>query len=463
MNKSRSLNHLKIFALLAISLSLISCVGNSSAAPINSTNSSTTSAISATATSNDLSLESSPDYAKDIMTNIPIGSFGLVGLQLKNIGNSTLNDIQIVSPTVLPEEVTVDYTRTTCYIDANSASSATKSLTPNASCNVVLKFQPTKEEAGNLILSISTKNLSQQSIMISSDTINFATRNNSPTPVVGKYAYISGANPSYCSVYSDGGLLNCQPLETGGINGATTIEVYNSHAYLTSGHVNDPLRVCDVNSNGNFSNCHKNNSVSYDSSNVNTIRFYNNHAYVIDGTLSSSNVNLCNIDPATGDVSSCKIMDQTLFYSWDISFNNNYAYIRNSYYIDVCPIVDSNGNLGNCTPRNALIPGSGYLTNINFNQNSVYVTDINYGVYKFTLNPADGTIANGVSIPTIDNFGKSNLAYGIKFDNNYAYLVKPKNGNDSVFRCDLGESTFTNCQLLLTGISAWDINFFQIN
>lgn len=458
MNNNFFLNSRKALALLATSLSLISCVGNgSTTTSANSTN--ITGAMSVTGTSNDLSLESSPDYAKDVMTNIPIGSFGLVGLQLKNIGNGTLSDMQITSPTVLPQDVTVDYTRTTCYVDANSAASAIKSLAPNESCNVVLKFEPTKEEAGNLILSMSTKNLNQQSIMISSYTINFATRNNSPTPIIGKYAYIYSGSPSYCQVYSDGSLLSCMPLETGGMKGLSGLEIYNSHAYLISGYIDDPLRVCDVNSNGNFSNCHENSSTSYNSLNVNAVRFHNNNAYVVDASGPYSNVNLCNIDPSTGDISSCNITAQSILFSWDISFNNNYAYIRTNTFIYACPITDSSGTLGKCTST-AIIQGNRYLTNLTFTQGEAYATDINQGIYRFTINPADGTLNNPQSIPTISGLGNSKLAYDLKIDANNAYIVQPKNGNDSVFRCQLGgDNAFSNCQKLLTGINAWGIEF----
>ncbi len=461
MNSRFLSNGMKTFAFLVVSLGLISCVGNNSSSTASSSTNST-GAISTTGTSNDLSLESSPDYAKYSMSNIPIGSFGLTGLQLTNIGNSTINEMQIVSPNVLPEDVTIDYTRTTCYVGINSAANAIKSLAPNQSCNVVLKFEPTKEEAGSLILSMSAKNLNQQSIMISSDTLNFATRNNSPFPIIGKYAYIYGSKPSYCNVYSDGGLVNCQPLETGGMNGVSTLEVYNSHAYLTSGHNNDPLRVCDIASNGNFSNCHINNPSLYDASTVNAIRFHDGHAYVIDMGMSYgySNINICNIDSTTGDVSDCNTTVWNLSYSWDIAFNGNYAYIRNSYDIDAFPIIDGLGNLGNCTST-AQISGSVYLVNISFNQGSAYVTDLNLGVYRFTLDSTNGALNNGVSIPTIDGLGKSNLAYDIKLDNNYAYIVQPKNVNDSVFRCQIGSDTFTSCQRLLTGISAWGIEFYQ--
>lgn len=460
MNNNFFSNVLKTLTLLVVSMGLISCVGNTNNSSNSATNSAlSTGTLSVTGTSNDLSLESSPDYSKDTMTNIPIGSFGLVGLQLKNIGSSTLSDIQIISPTTLPEDVTVDYTRTTCYVDVNSAANAIKSLAANESCNVILKFQPTKEETGNLILSISTKNLSQQSIMISSDTINFATRNNSPTPIVGKYAYIYSGSPSYCQVYSDGSLLNCQPLETGDMQGLSGIEVHNSHAYLISGGIDDSLKVCDVNSNGNFSNCHNNNSSSYNALNVNAVRFHNNNAYVVDSNGPYSSVNLCSIDPSTGDISSCNITAQNLLYGWDISFNNNYAYIRTNTFIYACPITDGEGNLGACTAT-ARIQGSRYLTNLNFTQGNAYATDINLGVYQLTINPADGTLNNPESIPTISGLGNSKLAYDINIDANNAYIVQPKNGNDSVFRCQLGgDNVFSNCQKLLTGINAWGIEF----
>lgn len=471
------INVIRACVPLTISLSLISCVGSNSTTSTNSTGSITTATtLGLTGTSNDLNLESSPDYAKYSMSNIPIGSFGLVGLQLKNIGNSTLSQIQITSPTKFPEEVTIDYTRTTCYVDINSATSAIKILAPNQACNVVLKFEPTKEEAGSIILNMSTQNLEQQPIVISSDTINYATRNDLPTPTprptltpiptptptlqpgAGKYAYIYGKKNSYCSVDSAGDLSNCGSLN---ISSASFVNVYQLHAYLIGG---SRIQKCDIASDGNFFNCNMlDSSPSAQGANVQAIRFYNNHAYIVYSVYGNSQVDVCGVDQA-GGISNCEATTQNILYSRDITFNGNYAYISGGDLIYSCAIVDEVGHLGSCQ-ASAKIPGI-LFRSLNSYQGYIYTSNLYPGLFRFAVNPTDGRLERRELIGLIDSPGFStSKVYGINInnDNDNAYMVQPEYSGTgiAVLKCNLQDHSFANCKNELTTGDVFGIAFSQ--
>lgn len=91
-----------------------------------------------------IKLTESVDY-QNFLTGTPVGQFGLANYTITNNSGDTITNMQFMPD--LSGEFTYDDTRTTCYFNN------TKQLQPNASCEIVIKYQPTHyNESGTINL-----------------------------------------------------------------------------------------------------------------------------------------------------------------------------------------------------------------------------------------------------------------------------------------------------------------------
>jgi len=75
-------------------------------------------------------------YGNNTLRDILVGKFGLRTYEIKNNTSRTIYGLTFTSTWNLPSYMTYDDTRTTCNLNNQTV------LAPNASCNVVFKYQP---------------------------------------------------------------------------------------------------------------------------------------------------------------------------------------------------------------------------------------------------------------------------------------------------------------------------------
>lgn len=317
--------------------------------------------------------------------SIPPGQFGLKGIQITNKYN---NNVTIKLNSVLPKGISYSYayasptdpTRTTC-IGAGAV------LKPNQSCNVVFKFEPTKQGINdNFNYSVQVQAGSSTKLLssINNITVNYSSRT---------YLYFTEGNTSS---FNQSDVQACQILAGGIIDSGTcitTLGTNNSETYIVMAEENGLLYATTENGGNNY----------------------------------LDNIQSCNISYTTGTLTNCQNSTSNQAGLGGMTVFGGYAYVTTPWnggtpQLLKC-LLNSNGsvNMGACNAVNGASLGSafGALGGIFMSNNVAYLTPAANDGGNFL--PCTFS-SSGISCGSQQN-GTPNGINAVTFFKNYVYFA----------------------------------------
>lgn len=370
------------------------------------------------------------------LRDIPPGQFGLKAIKVMNKYSYNVT-IQLNQD--LPKGISYSYayarptdpTRTTC-VGAGAV------LKPNQSCNVVFKFEPTKQGINSdLNYSVKAKSVRSAKLLPSMNilTVNYSSRT---------YLYFSEQSGNNTDV------LACKILPGGSVNISqckTQLQTSNGGPYVvTSQSSNGTLYAistnpisagdslvsdCTVNHDNGILTCNTN-TYSGTQGGVTDITVHDGMAYITAGLSASTTTNTpfdaqdiykCGINADNSiNIASCvSILNinnyNGIFFTGLVGFKGDLLYLTPLSSVNSIVCSDSKSLSASTCASNLLFGSSanqgGYPNSVSFYKENVYFTSYNYysnGLQKCAFDAKHLIVANScsqVSIPGVPGAGTS--------------------------------------------------------
>ncbi len=266
---------------------------------------------------------------------------------------------------------------------------------------------------------------------------------------------------SICNIDGNGNLSNCQKDTAEGKLSSPDGVLINKNNIFIANLLTNSITICALNTNGGLTNCINNREegIIYKPYGQ---AIYNSYYYV---TNSNNTIAICKIG-TDGNLSACKLdnANNTLKVPGGIAISNNKAFITNIQdgSITTCQI----GRAGEFTSCNAQKYGeAASLNDIYINSSMIYATSIRNKLVQMCPLSSDAIIAAKCKEIKLGYNEYFKMPTGIFVRGKHLYSVDF--GSDSVIKCDFApKDGLTNCSVANASngfVSPTDIEISEAN